>query len=152
MANPTDGGLAAAPFVASMLAVCASGVCTAATCSVAGRAYIELGGPGRLLTADDADMVLQGSQVPHPRRRCGWRAAAARTPECPRRVAAGLQPDPLIGVDPADVLSRRPALSGFVGRGQETTDVKRLLAGTRLLTLTGPGGVGKTRLALRGIA
>jgi len=37
----------------------------------------------------------------------------------------------------------------FVGRQGELREIQRLLAGTRLLTLTGPGGVGKTRLALR---
>jgi predicted ATPase len=37
----------------------------------------------------------------------------------------------------------------FVGRRQELGDLERLFAGTRLLSLTGPGGVGKTRLALR---
>jgi predicted ATPase/DNA-binding SARP family transcriptional activator len=36
----------------------------------------------------------------------------------------------------------------FVGRAREMTEVKRELAMTRLLTLTGAGGSGKTRLAL----
>jgi predicted ATPase/DNA-binding SARP family transcriptional activator len=36
----------------------------------------------------------------------------------------------------------------FVGREQEQDEVIRLLAGHRVVTLTGPGGVGKTRLAL----
>ncbi|KXF56488.1 LuxR family transcriptional regulator [Rhodococcus sp. SC4] len=40
-------------------------------------------------------------------------------------------------------------LTSFVGRRREMTDARRLLTVTRLLTLTGIGGVGKTRLALR---
>ena len=39
-------------------------------------------------------------------------------------------------------------LSSFIGREREISGVKRLLADTRLVTLTGPGGSGKTRLAL----
>jgi predicted ATPase/class 3 adenylate cyclase len=39
-------------------------------------------------------------------------------------------------------------LSSFVGRAQEIADVEARLATTSILTLTGPGGVGKTRLAL----
>jgi len=38
--------------------------------------------------------------------------------------------------------------SSFVGRGRELTELESLLRHTRLLTLSGAGGVGKTRLAL----
>lgn len=40
-------------------------------------------------------------------------------------------------------------LTSFVGREADVADAKRLLGGTRLLTLTGPGGIGKTRLSLQ---
>lgn len=39
-------------------------------------------------------------------------------------------------------------LTSFVGRAQELHDVRMLTSRHRLVTLTGPGGVGKTRLAL----
>jgi predicted ATPase/DNA-binding SARP family transcriptional activator/DNA-binding CsgD family transcriptional regulator len=44
------------------------------------------------------------------------------------------------------------SLTSFVGRERELLEVKRVLAMTRLLTLTGPGGSGKTRLALEAAA
>ena len=40
-------------------------------------------------------------------------------------------------------------LTSFVGRERETLEIKRSLSMTRLLTLTGPGGAGKTRLAMQ---
>ncbi len=40
-------------------------------------------------------------------------------------------------------------LTSFVGRRREIGEVRRLLSVSRLVTLTGVGGVGKTRLALR---
>jgi len=41
-----------------------------------------------------------------------------------------------------------PARTSFVGREHEVVEIKRVLPTTRLLTLTGAGGSGKTRLAL----
>ncbi len=43
-------------------------------------------------------------------------------------------------------------LTSFVGRRGEVAEVRRLLVESRLVTLTGVGGVGKTRLALRAAA
>jgi predicted ATPase len=42
-----------------------------------------------------------------------------------------------------------PQASGFVGREAELASAHELLRGSRLVTITGPGGVGKTRLAVR---
>ncbi|TJZ98908.1 ATP-binding protein [Actinacidiphila oryziradicis] len=54
------------------------------------------------------------------------------------------------GTVPAQRPGNLPAeLTSFVGRRDELTRVKRLLSEARLVTLTGVGGVGKTRLALR---
>jgi predicted ATPase len=40
-------------------------------------------------------------------------------------------------------------LSSFVGREAELRDIAELLQSHRLVTLLGPGGIGKTRLALQ---
>jgi predicted ATPase/class 3 adenylate cyclase len=40
-------------------------------------------------------------------------------------------------------------ISSFIGRERELTEVKRLLTQSRLLTLVGIGGIGKTRLSLQ---
>ena len=55
---------------------------------------------------------------------------------------------------PPRTLDARPnnlplQLTSFVGRGEEIAEVEGLLDRTRLLTLTGAGGTGKTRLALQ---
>jgi predicted ATPase len=40
-------------------------------------------------------------------------------------------------------------LTSFVGRRAELAEAKRMFGESRILTLTGTGGVGKTRLAIR---
>lgn len=57
--------------------------------------------------------------------------------------AGGSAPSPLSRYN----LPAQTAL--FVGRNHEIAEITRLLSASRLLTLTGPGGMGKTRLALR---
>ena len=53
----------------------------------------------------------------------------------------------------ARVKGNLPAeLTSFVGRRRELAEIKRLLTRSRLVTLTGTGGAGKTRLALRAAA
>ncbi len=49
-----------------------------------------------------------------------------------------------------DALRRLPTpLSSFIGRGREIAEITALLGDHRILTLTGAGGSGKSRLALR---
>jgi predicted ATPase/DNA-binding SARP family transcriptional activator/DNA-binding CsgD family transcriptional regulator len=65
------------------------------------------------------------------------------------RVASAPPADP-VREGPSDAAKHNlPApMTGFVGREREMVEVKRALAMTRLLTLTGAGGAGKTRLSL----
>jgi predicted ATPase/DNA-binding CsgD family transcriptional regulator len=69
----------------------------------------------------------------------------------PRRLRA-VEPEARAGSAPAHP-ERPPGnlpleLTSFVGREREVAEVERLITINRLLTLTGPGGCGKTRLAL----
>jgi predicted ATPase len=57
---------------------------------------------------------------------------------------------PLASLDNPDLPNNLPTLvSAFVGREHELAEVRELLTGSRLVTLTGAGGSGKTRLALQ---
>jgi predicted ATPase len=72
----------------------------------------------------------------------------------PERVAQLCHPElpnefPPLRVAKATALQRLPAqFTRFVGREAEMAEVRRLLVDNRLVTLTGDGGAGKTRLAI----
>ena len=60
---------------------------------------------------------------------------------------------PLRSLDNPAFANNLPAQSSnFVGRGLEVSEVRRLVESSRLVTLTGSGGAGKTRLALQVVA
>src|SRR6202021_3086458 len=67
--------------------------------------------------------------------------------------AAGLRTDfpPLRALD-ASPGNLRPAPTSFIGRESEAGQVQAAVKAHRLVTLTGVGGVGKTRLAGEGAA
>jgi predicted ATPase/class 3 adenylate cyclase len=72
----------------------------------------------------------------------------------PERVFQAIIPELPAEFPPLRSLDSHPhnlpvQLTSFVGRGREMAEVQRLMGGARLLTLTGSGGVGKTRLALQ---
>ncbi len=73
----------------------------------------------------------------------------------PERVAQLCHPDihndfpPLRTPKPVAAERLPVQLTSFIGRDAEISDVRQNLAANRLVTLTGAGGVGKTRLAIR---
>ena len=79
-----------------------------------------------------------------PLRRLGGRAGATSSPSSCAELA-----EELAALGPADGPRGLPTdASSFVGRGRELAELRALLGHTRLLTLSGTGGAGKTRLAL----
>jgi non-specific serine/threonine protein kinase len=75
--------------------------------------------------------------------------APARPPELRRQPTTGL-PASAVEEPPSATLPRQ--LTTFVGREAELADLGRLLDTSRLVTLVGAGGIGKTRLALEAAA
>jgi predicted ATPase/class 3 adenylate cyclase len=70
--------------------------------------------------------------------------------ELSQLVVEGLEADfpPIrsVGTTPNNL---PPQATSFLGRDEEIAEVSALLGGSRLVTLTGPGGTGKTRLSLQ---
>jgi len=72
--------------------------------------------------------------------------AAAALAELEASASRGQQPDQRPGGEQSPQLPI--AQSSFVGRERERAAIAELLTRSRLINLTGPGGVGKTRLAI----
>ncbi|MFI6366340.1 protein kinase [Nocardia sp. NPDC050630] len=106
-------------------------------------------------------MAALGEQLQQLQVRHGWpvdemavRAAAGSEQQESTPVPLTTGPSPVRGPVPSgssasEQTSLPLELTSFVGRRVELTEAKSLLASWRLVTLTGIGGVGKTRLALR---
>jgi predicted ATPase/DNA-binding SARP family transcriptional activator len=78
--------------------------------------------------------ILRGGTGPDPR--------AGREPAARRGG-----PEPGTSREPARRTNLTAAATSFIGRDQDLAQIGALLADARLVTLLGPGGVGKTRLA-----
>ncbi|MBB5774803.1 BTAD domain-containing putative transcriptional regulator [Nonomuraea jabiensis] len=88
------------------------------------------------------------------RRRLGEDLGLDPSPALAGLHQAILRQDPALApASSAAPATNLPApLTALVGREGELAEVRTLLAASRLVTLTGPGGVGKTRLALAAAA
>ncbi|MFE3454582.1 BTAD domain-containing putative transcriptional regulator [Nonomuraea sp. NPDC059194] len=70
-------------------------------------------------------------------------------PELVALHQAILVQDPALAPAPVSSLTNLPLpVTSILGRDEAVTEVRALMDSSRLVTLTGPGGVGKTRLAL----
>lgn len=75
-------------------------------------------------------------------------ATAPPAPQPPPPPPPPASPAPAAPAQPAGTGRLPLPLDSFVGRGADLVELESLLADHRLVTLTGPGGAGKTRLAV----
>ena len=105
-----------------------------------------------LVTATTEDLVLD--HLPDGAWLIDLGAHPLRDLPRPERVRQLCHPDLLIDFPPLrtgneSVAQHLPVqLTSFVGRAQQIAELRDLLAANRLVTLTGAGGVGKTRMAV----
>jgi hypothetical protein len=74
--------------------------------------------------------------------------AVVPEPEIDELELSVLRHDPQLRATPTAASGIPAPLGSLVGRGEDLEKVGALVRGHRLVTLTGPGGAGKTRLAI----
>jgi predicted ATPase/DNA-binding SARP family transcriptional activator len=117
-----------------------------AALAASGRRYEALAAFDRLREA----LAEEYAADPEPATRRFYRellSAEDAAPETPAPVGVVAPTRPVATRAPRPKDSLRPEQTSFVGRRRELAEIDRALGRTRLLTLTGPGGAGKTRLA-----
>lgn len=107
-----------------------------------------------LLSGTTAELLLEALPAGVKLRDLGpHRLKDLGRPEQVFQLEAGFLPadfPPLTSLDNPDLPNNLPGqLSAFIGRERELAEVRVLTGAARLVTLTGPGGSGKTRLALQ---
>jgi non-specific serine/threonine protein kinase len=117
----------------------------AARAQMSPRAISDLERGARSRPWRETIQLLAGALALGPTERAVLESAA--------RPASPAGRTPVVGeTEPSDATPRHNlplAVTSFIGREREVAEAKRLLAETRLLTLTGTGGCGKTKLALQ---
>jgi len=94
-----------------------------------------------------ADLERGVRRLPHPH--TVQRLVDALGLDDARRAELLLSRQQQAGRATAPLAALRLPLTSFIGREQELAQIRALVISSRLLTLTGPGGIGKTRLALQ---
>ncbi|QEV22406.1 AfsR/SARP family transcriptional regulator [Streptomyces alboniger] len=125
-----------------------------------GRLDWELGvEPGPALAALHAAILRQdpglapGIPSSTAPRRASPTPSPTHTPVSPRPSPPRRSQDPAPAQGPGQQFTNLPApLTPLLGREEAVRGVRRLLEGARVVTLTGAGGVGKTRLAVEAAA
>jgi non-specific serine/threonine protein kinase len=103
-----------------------------------------------------SDLERGRRRLPHPHTvRALARALRLPAAERARLETAGRRPADAaasVAPEPRPLTNLPVQITSFIGRERELAEIARLLTATRLLTVTGAGGCGKTRLALQVVA
>ena len=101
---------------------------------------------GQILVADSTAVLLSGVDLIDlgPRRLRDVSSRSGCSKSGPSACVASFRPLRALDATPGNL---RPATTSFIGRESELAEVQEALKAHRLVTLTGVGGVGKTRLA-----